>query len=93
METTLQSALTGSNGARNRARIVRALVERPRNTNQLSGALDLHYKTVRHHLEKLVELGIVDASGDQYGAVFLPSERVRADSEALQSALGELSQS
>jgi DNA-binding transcriptional ArsR family regulator len=77
METTLQEVLASTQGGPNRARILRALDERPRNANQLADALDLDYKTVRHHLEVLREKNIVQRSGDDYGAIYLPTDRVR----------------
>jgi DNA-binding transcriptional ArsR family regulator len=69
--------LTGARGGANRARILRALDERPRNANQLAEELDLDYKTVRHHLDVLRENGLIRRSGDDYGAIYLPTDRVR----------------
>ncbi|WP_123537802.1 ArsR/SmtB family transcription factor [Halosimplex salinum] len=78
MEGTLWHVLAGTRGGPNRARIIRALRERPRNANQLADALDLDYKTVRHHLDVLREKDLVRRSGDEYGAIYLPSERLRS---------------
>jgi DNA-binding transcriptional ArsR family regulator len=77
MEAVLWYVLTGTRGGPNRIRILRALEERPRNTNQLAEDLDLHYKTVQHHLDVLTENDIVRASGDDYGAIYLPTSRTR----------------
>lgn len=77
MEGVLWYVLTGTRGGANRARIIRALDERPRNANQLAEELDLDYKTVRHHLDVLVENGVLEDSGDDYGAVYLPTDRAR----------------
>lgn len=79
MEGTLWYVLTGTRGGENRIRILQALDERPRNANQLSGDLELDYKTVRHHLDVLLDNDIVVKSGEEYGAVYLPSDRVRAN--------------
>lgn len=79
MEAVLWYVLTGTRGGTNRARILRTLDERPRNPNRLAERLDLDYKTVRHHLDVLADNGIVTTSGDGYGAVYLPSERVRRE--------------
>jgi len=70
MKAVLWYVLTGTRGGANRLRLLRALDERPRNANQLANGLDLDYKTVRHHLDVLVENGIVESSGDEYGAVY-----------------------
>jgi DNA-binding transcriptional ArsR family regulator len=77
MEAVLWYVLTGTRGGPNRARILRALHDRPRNANRLAEALDLDYKTIRHHLEVLGDNGIVVTSGDEYGAIYMPAERVR----------------
>jgi DNA-binding transcriptional ArsR family regulator len=77
MEAVLWYVLTGTRGGPNRARILRAIDDRPRNANRLAEDLDLDYKTIRHHLDVLGDNGIVVTSGDDYGAIYMPSERVR----------------
>ncbi len=77
MEAVLWYVLTGTRGGTNRARILRALDERPRNANQLAEDLGLDYKTVRHHLDVLVEHDVLADSGDEYGAIYLPTDRAR----------------
>jgi DNA-binding transcriptional ArsR family regulator len=79
VEGVLWYVLTGTRGGKNRVRILRALDERPRNANQLAEAVDLDYTTVRHHLDVLTDNGILDRKGDNYGAIYLPSDRVRAN--------------
>lgn len=77
MEAVLWYVLTGTRGGTNRVRILRALDRRPRNANQLAEDLDLDYKTVRHHLDVLSENNVVTDSGDDYGAVYLPTDQAR----------------
>lgn len=79
MEGVLWYVLTGTRGGKNRVRILRALDERPRNANQLAEAVDLDYTTVRHHLDVLTDNGILDRKGDNYGAIYLPSDRARSN--------------
>jgi DNA-binding transcriptional ArsR family regulator len=50
MEAVLWQVLAGTRGGPNRARLLRAVDDRPRNANQLAEALDLDYKTIEHHL-------------------------------------------
>lgn len=93
MEAVLWYVFTGTRGGSNRARILRAVDDQPRNTNQLATALDLDYKTVQHHLTVLTENDIVENSGDEYGAVYLPSGQVRQYWETIERIfdhLGEL---
>jgi DNA-binding transcriptional ArsR family regulator len=77
MEAVLWQVLAGTRGGPNRARVLRALEERPRNANQLADDLGLSYKTVRHHLEVLEENHVVTSSDSTYGKVYLPSDRAR----------------
>ena len=77
MEAVLWYVLTGTRGGENRVRILRAIDERPRNANKLAEELDLDYKTVRHHLDVLMDNDIVENSGDDYGAVYLPTGQAR----------------
>jgi DNA-binding transcriptional ArsR family regulator len=76
-EGTLWHVLSGTQGGPNRARILEELREQPRNANQLAERLDLDYKTVRHHLDVLREKDLVRRSGDDYGAIYLPTDWVR----------------
>jgi DNA-binding transcriptional ArsR family regulator len=87
MEAALWYVLTGTRGGTNRARILRALDERPRNANQLAEDLNLDYKTIRHHLDVLADNDVVRDSGDDYGAVYLPTQRVRQNWETVEQIL------
>lgn len=77
MEAVLWYVLTGTRGGKNRVRLLRSVDQRPRNANQLAEELDLDYKTVRHHLDVLVENDVVTTSGDEYGAIYMPTDRAR----------------
>ena len=77
MEGVLWYVLSGTRGGPNRARILKALKRRPRNANQLAEDIDLDYKTVRHHLSVLAEADAVSRGGSNYGAVYVPTSRVR----------------
>jgi DNA-binding transcriptional ArsR family regulator len=90
MEGVLWYVLTGTRGGKNRVRILRALDERPRNANQLAEALELDYKTVRHHLDVMMDNGLVTNSGDDYGAVYLPTDRVRHNWETVEDIMAEV---
>src|SRR5690242_16913071 len=63
--------LGGSRGGENRARIVKKIMEKPRNMNQLAGELGLQYKAVQHHMRILVHNNLVVPSGEGYGVVYL----------------------
>jgi len=88
MEAVLWYVLAGTRGGPNRTRIVRALDDRPRNANQLAEYLDLNYETVRHHLDVLTDNNVLESSGDDYGAVYLPSDVAEAHWEIIEE-IGE----
>jgi DNA-binding transcriptional ArsR family regulator len=90
MEGVLWYVLTGTRGGPNRIRLLRAVDERPRNPNQLAEDLDLHYKTVQHHLDVLTENDIVRASGDEYGAVYLPTSRARDHWDVVETIIRQM---
>jgi DNA-binding transcriptional ArsR family regulator len=90
MEASLWYVLTGTRGGKNRIRILQALDERPRNANQLAEALDLDYKTVRHHLEVLEDNNIVRDSGDDYGAIYLPTDQARVHWETIEDIIDQV---
>ena len=90
MEAALWYVLSGTRGGANRARILHVIDERPRNANQLAEALDLDYKTVRHHLDVLADNNVITDSGDDYGKVYLPSEAARAHWETVEEILEEV---
>jgi predicted ArsR family transcriptional regulator len=90
MEAVLWYVLTGTRGGTNRARILTALDEQPRNANQLAEALDLDYKTVRHHLDVLVEHDVLEDSGDEYGAVYLPTDRARDHWDVIEDIIAQV---
>lgn len=87
MEAVLWYVFTGTRGGKNRLRILKAVDERPRNANQLAEDLNLDYKTIRHHLDVLADNDVVRDSGDDYGAVYLPTQRVRQNWETVEQIL------
>ena len=90
MEPVLWQVLAGTRGGPNRARLLRALDERPRNANRLAEDLDLAYKTVRHHLDVLEENDVVESTGQEYGAVYLPTERTRTHWETVEDIIDQV---
>ncbi|WP_121821147.1 ArsR/SmtB family transcription factor [Halostella salina] len=90
MDTVLWQTLAGTRGGPNRARILRALDDQPRNANQLADDLDLAYNTVRYHLDVLEENGVITSSDADYGVIYLPSDRARSNWETVENILTQL---
>jgi len=62
--------LEASRGGPSRAKIIRVVNKKPRNLRQISLAVKMDYKTVREHVEILVENGVLETPGKRYGAVY-----------------------
>lgn len=90
MEGVLWYVLTGTRGGKNRVRLLQALDERPRNANQLADDLELDYKTVRHHLDVLVDNDVLKSSGDDYGAVYLPTDQARHHWDTITTIIAQM---
>ena len=90
MEAVLWYVLAGTRGGINRARILRSLDQRPRNANKLAEDLDLNYDTIRHHLDVLADNNVVEASGDDYGAVYLPTDAARHHWDTVEDIITQL---
>jgi predicted ArsR family transcriptional regulator len=90
MEAVLWYVLTGTHGGPNRARLLRAIDERPRNANQLAEDLDLDYTTIRYHLEILIRNGMAQKSDDDYGAVYLTTDQVEHHWETVRTIIEQV---
>jgi DNA-binding transcriptional ArsR family regulator len=83
MRRVLWWLIGGSRGGRNRLRIIRTLHETPMNTNQLSNALDLDYKTIQHHLELLEENSVLTTMGADYGKTYFVTDQMEQNMDVL----------
>ncbi|MDQ1279697.1 MAG: hypothetical protein QG670_959 [Thermoproteota archaeon] len=71
----LQWMILGTRGGANRAQIIKAIREEPRNANQLASLIEVDYRTIRHHLDVLEKNELITSMGEQYGKMyFLSSE-------------------
>lgn len=91
MDPLLAYVFAGSRGGPTRVRIVRALLDGPRNPNMLANLLALDYKTVEYNLRVLTRHRFVVCEDPQrYGATYRPSKNLlayRADFEAIAARL------
>lgn len=76
MKKLLWWLIAGMKGGINRARIIKALYERPYNANQLSEELNLDYKTIRHHIKILEQNNVIKSSGEKYGKMYFLSNEM-----------------
>ena len=80
----------GTRGGTNRGRIIEALREEPMNTNQLRIALDLDYKTVRHHLEVLEDNDLITPAGNRYGRMYFVSQKLEKSMEVFEEVWSQM---
>jgi len=85
MRKVLWWLIGGARGGKNRFRIIRTLEHEPMNANQLASTLDLDYKTIRHHLDLLVENDVLEVVGDGYGDMYFLTERMESNLDVLES--------
>ena len=82
--------LAGSSGGLNRGRIILLLRVRPYNAHQIAIELGLDYKTVRHHIDVLVENNLLIFRGDGYGKMFFLSPELEAEFAVFEQIWAEL---
>jgi predicted transcriptional regulator len=92
MKRLLWYLIAGSRGGLNRARIIKALHDRPYNVNQLSKELDLDYKTIKHHIDVLEDHDIIfNSTGEKkYGALYFLSNRMEENYYIFLEILGKM---
>ena len=70
-DNILWHLIAGTKGGPNRLQILYTLAEQPQNANQLAKNTGLDYKTIKHHLEILIENGLVNvAQQPKYGELY-----------------------
>jgi two-component system cell cycle sensor histidine kinase/response regulator CckA len=82
--------IEGTRGGKTRAFILRHLTERSYNANQLAKALNMDYKTVRHHLKVLLKKGIITRGHDEYYGLYFISKNIESD--LVEMYLGDITQ-
>ncbi len=90
MEDVLWYVFASTRGGHTRAEIARALVDRPRNANELAESLEYDYTTIRHHLDVLQDNNVLKSTGDGYGDVYSFTDAAKAEWETVEEILSEV---
>jgi len=69
----------GSRGGKTRAKILKRLTKKSYNANQLTEALNMDYKTIRHHLNVLIKNGIIIKNKDGHIDLYYISKNMESD--------------
>ena len=91
VERALYWIIAGTMGGNNRARIIKELLKKPQNTNQLSKLLKLDFKTVQHHLRVLEKNKIVlYKGGGGFAKIYFPSQMLEDNIDSFNKILKEI---
>jgi PAS domain S-box-containing protein len=63
--------IEGTRGGKTRALILKHLTGKSYNAHQLTKALNMYYKTIRHHLDVLIKNGIITKDDDSGNTLYL----------------------
>lgn len=83
----------GSRGGLNRLRIIKAIRERPLNTNQLANELGLDYKAIQHHMNVLEKNNLVAKEGEKYAVTYFISTFLEVNMESFDEITSKLDKS
>ncbi len=78
LKRVLMLSIAGTRGGTVRLKILVILETKSRNINELSGMLELDYKSVQHHIRVLEKSGLVVHSGKKYANAYTFSPFLRA---------------
>ncbi|TYL39269.1 ArsR family transcriptional regulator [Natronococcus pandeyae] len=90
MKKALWYLIAGTRGGKNRARIIRALDDRPRNANQLADELDVKYNTVRYHLDMLSDHDVVEEGDQEYGKLYFLTDQFEHHRDDFESIIDKV---
>ncbi len=80
----LEWLLLASRGGETRRKILKLLIQKPRNTHQLSQELGMEWGDINHHLHVLEKNGILHSMGGSYGKTFFVSKTIQDNYDALE---------
>jgi len=83
LKQELSYLMLGQQGGENRIKILESVRERSYNINQLSNELNLNYRTVKHHIEILLEHDLIVSSGEGYGDVYFIGPKLEKNYDLL----------
>ena len=91
VEKVLYWILAGTMGGINRARILKELLKKPQNTNQISKNLDLDFKTIQYHLGVLEKNGLVTyKGGGGFAKLFFATQMLEDHIESFHDILKDI---
>lgn len=90
LKQELSYLMLGQQGGENRIKILESVRERSYNINQLSNELKLNYRTIKHHIDILLEHDLIVSSGEGYGDVYFISPKLEKNYDVLKEIESKL---
>jgi len=90
LKQELSYLMLGQQGGENRIKILESVRERSYNINQLSNELKLNYRTIKHHIDILLEHDLILSSGEGYGDVYFISPKLEKNYDVLKEIESKL---
>ncbi len=82
--------ISATRGGPVRAVILATLKEEPMNANQLAERLSHDYSTIKHHLDVLMENGLIEPVGGKYGQLYFLSSLLQENYVEFLKILGKI---
>ena len=70
-----------------RLKIIKSLMDGPKNANQLSLDINVNYRTIEHHIRVLMNSNLLAVQGEGYGRVYFPSANITKNFHTLEEIL------
>lgn len=84
--------ILGKRGGSTRTKMIQMLREKPYNTNQMALLLGLNYRTIKYHVNKLLQNGIIEGSGTEgYGQVYYLSKEMNDNYDVFEKVVKRFS--
>lgn len=91
IEKALYWILAGTMGGVNRMRIIKELLKKPQNTNNLSNTLGLDFKTVQYHLGVLEKNNFVTyQGGGGFSKLYFPSQLIEDNIDTCNEIMNQI---
>ena len=82
--------IAGTRGGFTRAKILKALREKPQNANQLANLVKMDYRTIRHHLKVLLKNRLITSVGEGYGTTYFLSQVLEENYELFEEIVDKI---
>lgn len=83
--------LKATRGGDMRTKIMKSIMDEPKNANRIRRELGVNYRTIEHHLKVLADNTLVMSQGDRYGKIYFLSPSASKNLDIFQRIFDEVS--